>query len=113
MKTCPYADEHTKIPPPFLEYRWGVSVRLDTLAFESKGPRIEEDIQSLLGSTYMSGLTIHRERTPPDTVLLDKGSIHFRINIDKNYIELDSVSDIRFNHLDFRPYLKIVKSTSW
>ena len=61
----------------------------------------------------MSGLTIHQERISPDTVLLDKGSIHFRTNIGKNYIELDSVSDIRFNHLDFHPYLKIVKDTSW
>ena len=113
VKARLYADEHTKIPLPFLEYRWGASVRFDTLAFELKGPKIEEDIQSLLGSAYVSGLTIHQERISPDTVLLDKGSIHFRTNIGKNYIELDSVSDIRFNHLDFHPYLKIVKDTSW
>ena len=56
VKARLYADEHTKIPLPFLEYRWGASVRFDTLAFELKGPKIEEDIQSLLGSAYVSGL---------------------------------------------------------
>ena len=115
VKARLYADEHTKIPLPFLEYRWGASVRFDTLAFELKGPKIRRrHTITYSGSAYVRrSLPSTKSVYLPDLVLLDKGSIHFRTNIGKNYIELDSVSDIRFNHLDFHPYLKIVKDTSW
>lgn len=108
-----YADEDTKIPLPFLEYRWGTAVRFDTLAFELNGPKIESDVQTLQGNAYVTGLTVFQKRISPDTVLLDRGATRFLARIGKDFMELDSMSEIRFNKLDFHPYLKVARDTSW
>lgn len=113
LKARFYAEANTKIPLPFLEYRWGASVRFDTLAFELSSPKREADIQSLQGNAYIRGLTVHQPRISPDTVLLDKGAFNYLVHIGKDYLELDSATDVRFNQLDFHPYLKVEKDTAW
>lgn len=113
LKARFFADKDSKIPLPFLEYRWGASVRFDTLAFELRSPKREADIQRLQGNAYISGLTIHQPRISPDTVLLDKGALQYLVNIGENYLELDSLTETRFNQLDFHPYLRMEKDTAW
>lgn len=108
-----YAKEDTKITLPFLNYRWGALVQFDTLSFEMKEQEALKDLQSLAGRAHISGLTLHQERISPDTVLLDKGTFAWQLNIGKNYLELDSTTEVSFNKLNFHPYLKVERNRDW
>ena len=108
-----YAKEDTKITLPFLHYRWGAQIQFDTLSFEMKETKAPKDLQSLVGRAHISGLTLHHERISPDTVLLDKGTFAWQVNIGQNYLELDSATEVSFNKLTFHPYLKVERNQDW
>lgn len=108
-----HAKENTKITLPFLNYRWGTQIQFDTLAFKLEELLQKNDLHAVRGQANISGLTLHQRRISPDTVLLDRGTIDCQVNIGKNYLELDSVSRINFNQLDFHPYLKAEKDSDW
>lgn len=108
-----HAKENTKISLPFLEYRWGASVQFDTLLFELEGEKERDDIKTVRGKAHVSGLTLHHERISPDTVILDQGLFSYKINVGKNYLELDSATEVQFNKLSFHPYLKAEKDSAW
>lgn len=108
-----HSDENTKIALPFLEYRWGASVRFDTLSFRLEETESSKELHSLRGQAQISGLTVHQERISPDTVLLDKGTFSWQVNVGKNYLELDSTSEVGFNKLHFHPYMKLSKEQDW
>lgn len=108
-----HAKENTKITLPFLEYRWGALIQFDTLAFKMEEVKGEAGIQSLRGQTHVSGLTIHQKQISPDTVLLNNGTLAWQLHVGKNYLELDSTTEVSFNKLDFHPYLKVSKEKDW
>lgn len=113
IKASLYAKEDTKITLPFLNYRWGAVVQFDTLSFEMNELDASKELQSLCGRAHISGLTLHQERISPDTVLLDKGTFAWQLNIGRNYLELDSTTEVSFNRLDFHPYLKVERGRDW
>lgn len=96
-----------------MNYRWGTQIQFDTLAFKLEELLQNNDLHAVRGQANISGLTLHQRRISPDTVLLDRGTIDCQVNIGKNYLELDSVSRINFNQLDFHPYLKAEKDSDW
>lgn len=108
-----HAKSADKITLPFLSYRWNASVRFDTLAFEWQSGKIADDKLQIQGKAYVSGLTVHHPRLSPDTVELDRGMLAYRVQVGKNDIELDSLSEVRFNRLDFHPYVKVRKDSAW
>lgn len=113
MEILLHASKNTKIALPFLEYRWGAIVQFDTLALELKGGKEESDLQAIYGKAHVSGLTLHHKRISPDTVLLDKGTFNYQLHVGKNYMELDSSTEVRFNQLNFHPYIKLEKDKEW
>lgn len=111
-----YAREGSKITLPFLAYRFGVTLRFDTLSFALQAPAWEDGILPLAGKALVKGLTLHHPRISPDTILLDRGLIDYRIRLGADFAELDSATAVRFNRLDFHPYLKVKKGekdTAW
>lgn len=108
-----HAKENTKITLPFLNYRWGAQIQFDTLTFKLEEILKKNELHAVRGQAHISGLTLHQRRISPDTVLLDRGTVDCQVNIGKNYLELDSVSQVNFNQLDFHPYLKAEKKDDW
>lgn len=108
-----YSKNEQKIALPFLEYRWGASVRFDTLAFEFKEIP-SSGVSTVWGSASVSGLTLFHKRISPDPVVLNQGTFSYQVNIGTNYMELDSAATcFRFNKLTFSPYLRLEKNTDW
>lgn len=108
-----YSKDEKKIALPFLEYRWGASVRFDTLAFKCKEISSSE-VSSVSGSASVSGLALFHKRISPDPVILNQGTFSYLVNVGKNYVELDSAATcFRFNKLSFNPYLRLEKNTDW
>jgi len=108
-----YAKENSKITLPFINYRWHALMQFDTLAFNMVELKEHGDVQSLQGLAHVSGLTVHHERISPDTVLLDRGSFAWKLNIGKDYLELDSATEVLFNRMTLHPYLKLQHGKDW
>lgn len=109
-----YTPTHTKVALPFLNYRFGLELRFDTLAFELQELPVEKQCTSIAGSASVNGLTLLHHRISPEPVMLDRGSFLYRVNVGNNYIELDSTStQVTFNSLSFRPYIKLEKTNTW
>lgn len=111
-----YAAEGSKITFPFLAYRFGATLRFDTLSFALQAPALRQEVQPLAGRALVKGLTLHHPRLSPDTILLDGGKVDYHIRIGKDFAVLDSSTTVAFNRLDFHPYLKVTKAardTAW
>lgn len=108
-----YAKEKSKITLPFLNYRWGAQIRFDTLSLELEELKNAKERQRLSGCMAVSGLTVYHKRISPDTVLVDRSTLSWQLNIGKNYLEIDSSTTISFNKLNFSPYIKIRKEGGW
>lgn len=109
-----YTPSHTKVALPFLNYRFGLELCFDTLAFELKELPVGKQCTSIAGNASVSGLTLLHRRISPEPVMLDRGSFLYRVNVGNNYVELDSTStQVTFNNLSFRPYIKLEKTNTW
>jgi len=106
-------NSNKKIALPFLEYKWGTVLEFDTLAVELEGVKRKSEIQTIQGKAGVKGLTVFHKRISPDTILLDRGFINYKINIGSNYLEVDKRTDIFFNKLRLNPYLKIERKNNW
>ncbi len=102
-----------KIALPFLEYKWGATVKFDTLAFELTGGKKKHQQQTIQGKAGIKGLTLFHKRISPDTVLLDRGFLNYRLHIGKNYLEVDSSTTVYFNKLKLNPYIRLEKNKDW
>lgn len=108
-----YGKDRAPIILPFLPHHWDASIRFDTLSFEVQSMKETKAIQGIRGKAYVNGLTLYQPRISSDTVRLDRGMCTYGIRVGANYLEVDSISEIRFNQLDFHPYLKIQKDSAW
>lgn len=108
-----YAKGDTKITLPFLTYRWNTSVQFDTLAFELQGIPETPAVYRLRGKAYLSGLSLRQRRLSLDTVRLERGMLAYDVRFGKNWVAIDSTSEVRFNRLDFHPYLQVTKDSTW
>ncbi|NTV19158.1 MAG: glycosyl transferase, partial [Bacteroidales bacterium] len=113
ISTRIYSRDSAKFSVPFLDYRWGAKVQFDTLAFELAGSKRENDEIHITGKALAKGVSVFHERLSPENVLLDKGRFEYKLNIGKNYIELDSSSVAHINDFAFSPFLRAEKMKKW
>lgn len=108
-----YSTPGQKVVLPFLEYRLGAKVAFDSLSFELAEGNFSRDVLAIEGKAGISGLTLFQRRISPEDVLLDNGTIDYKINVGGNFIELDSTTRIQFNKLAFNPYLRGERHDKW
>ena len=113
ISTRIYSRDSAKFSVPFLDYRWGAKVQFDTLAFELAGSKRENDEIHITGKALAKGVSVFHERLSPENVLLDKGRFEYKLNIGKNYLELDSSSVAHINNFSFSPFLRAEKMGKW
>ena len=113
ISTRIYSRDSAKFSVPFLDYRWGAKVQFDTLAFELAGSKRENDEIHITGKALAKGVSVFHERLSPENVLLANGRFEYKLNIGKNYIELDSSSVAHINDFSFSPFLRAEKMEKW
>ena len=52
------------------------------------------------------GLFINQERIAANTVVFDRLAMEYRFNVGRDYVELDSSTQVIFNRLEFNPYIR-------
>ena len=98
---------------PYLKRRLGAEVSFDSLTCRFEQQRLGRELTRLIGQTEVNGLKVYHRRLSPELVNLDHGRLEFHLNIAPTSIELDSTSLVRFNRLDFHPYLKVEQKNGY
>jgi hypothetical protein len=102
-----YPADNMKITVPFINYKWNILANFDTLAFGIVGREVHSDLTQIEGFASVYGLRVNHRRISANPVTFEKLSIDYLMNIGSDFAELDSVSRITFNKIDFHPYVRL------
>lgn len=102
-----------KISLPYIDKYYGAQVAFDSLSYQLTESDEGNGEIALKGAAKISGLDVYHKALSPEVINLNRGSFDYRVNIGKDYIELDSTTNIRFNQLQFSPYICARKSKEW
>lgn len=91
---------------PYIRRRLGAEVSFNRL-YLSFTQQKENGKLVLSGKTEVDGLAVFHRRLSPERINLDEGELDFHLNVEPHALELDSVSTVRFNRLQFHPYLRL------
>ncbi|MEG0039933.1 MAG: penicillin-binding protein, partial [Bacteroides sp.] len=108
LKTELYARGRQKVSVPYIRRRLGAMIRFDTLAYSLT--KTSEAPLNIAGQARVSGLDVFHKALSPEAIRLDRGQLTYRVNLFPGAIELDSATVVRFNRLEFHPYLQVAKS---
>lgn len=101
-----------KIILPYIRPHYNATVAFDSIAFKLSEKSASATPLTLEGMASVDGLEVYHTVLSPDTIDLDKGKLEYTCHVGGNYFELDSVSTVIFNRLDFHPYLRVEKEKS-
>ncbi|HJH64002.1 MAG TPA: transglycosylase domain-containing protein [Bacteroides mediterraneensis] len=91
---------------PYIRRRLGAEVSFNRL-YLSFTQQKENGKLVLSGKTEVDGLAVFHRRLSPERINLDEGELDFHLNVEPHALELDSASTVRFNRLQFHPYLRL------
>ena len=91
---------------PYIRRRLGAEVSFNRL-YLSFTQQKENGKLVLSGKTEVDGLAVFHRRLSPERINLDEGELDFHLNVESHALELDSASTVRFNRLQFHPYLRL------
>lgn len=112
LKADIYAQEGRKVVLPYITHRFGARLTFDTLAYSLT--KIENgDKVALQGEAQVSGLDVYHQALSPEVINLNRGHVSYRVNIGKESVELDSATNVRFNRMEFHPYLRAKKKENF
>lgn len=102
-----YSRGRERILLPYIERRFGAKVLFDTLSYSFIQEKTGGSSIRLAGKSEVKGLEFYHKRVSPEVINLDHGFLDFRLNVTPRAIELDSASLVKFNALDFHPYIRV------
>lgn len=91
---------------PLIDSLFQANVKADSLLFSFRTTKEEHDNMQVAGKLGFNGLKIDYFRLSNRDLLFGNGSVDYVVNIHDDYFELDSSSVVRFNQMDFHPYVK-------
>ncbi len=101
-----YSSVNEKIAIPFIGFNYKASMEFDTLTFllseEDKG----DDLFHLRGMIILKGFIIQQEKISANKVVFDRLGLEYAVNVGSDFLEMDSTTQVFFNRLSFRPYIR-------
>lgn len=101
-----YSADTSKITIPYIRHKLNARVELDTARFLFSEKTLNQKV-SFTGMGYLTGLLVNHKKISAEDVFFNKTRIFYQVNIGKDYFELDSLSTIGFNQLEFNPYIRL------
>ena len=95
-----------KISFPYIGFKWNASLAFDSMIFNLSTGSFRHKDAGIKGRIAFTGLQVFHEKIAADTVKLQKFAVDYLLNFSADAIELDSITEIRFNDLDFHPFLR-------
>ena len=101
-----YSNTTEHITLPYINQRWGLTVKFDTLSFSFNLLDDSWSNMKFAGYAHAANFEIQNKRIAPNPVLVKNGNLDFIFNAGERYIELDSSSIVSANSFSFSPYVK-------
>lgn len=108
-----YKGKTDKISLPYIDKYYGAKVTFDSLSYQLTETNKTNGEIALNGEAKISGLNIYHKALSPEVIDLNRGCFNYKVNIGKDFIELDSATNIEFNRLQFHPYIRAEKNKEW
>jgi len=86
-----------------------LAINCDTVAFSLTELNYDEEVLTLIGQISAHNLLVRHWRISPKKVLIDNAALDYKINIGKNYYEIDSGSIASINKIKLHPWLFLQK----
>lgn len=102
-------EEGRKVIMPYITHRFGARLSFDTLAYSLAKTEESGNKITLHGEARVSGLHVYHQALSPEVINLNRGQVSYRLHVGKESIELDSATNVRFNKMEFHPYLRAKK----
>lgn len=102
-----------KISLPYIDKYYGAKITFDSLSYQLTETNKSNGEIALNGEAKISGLDIFHKALSPEVINLNNGRFNYQINIGRDFIELDSTTNVEFNHLQFHPYIRANKDNRW
>lgn len=100
------AGDTSGIVIPFILYKWNADIRFDSAQITLSEEAGADGITRLEGQASVNNLRVRHDRISTETVQIRESGMQYRINIGKDYLELDSSTSIRMNQLSLNPYMR-------
>jgi len=101
-----YSPDSHKVVLPYLQYKWKADVTFDTIQLNLAESQYSRGIFSVNGFASIKGLEVQHAAISNEKVIFNKAALSYRVNVGKDYFELDSSSTATINKLDINPYIK-------
>jgi hypothetical protein len=90
---------------PMVRRMWGLTLSFDTLQTGIRENQLKGSYMQLSGYTSVSGLLLNHKKISVNDVKMQNASFDYNFKIGKDFIELDSSSELKYNKLVLNPYL--------
>jgi hypothetical protein len=100
-----YADGK-KVEIPFLEKRYHLKVNFDTVTTRLEKVENSEGVTKIYGYWSVNNLLINHPGLSATDIVVPNGSIEANVFVGKNYVSLDSSSEVHIKKIAIKPYLK-------
>ena len=100
-----YADGK-KVEIPFLEKRYHLKVNFDTVTTRLEKVENSEGVTKIYGYWSVNNLLINHPGLSATDIVVPNGAIQANVFVGKNYVSLDSSSEVHIKKIAIKPYLK-------
>lgn len=100
-----YGDKPGGIEVPYIEQKWGATMRFDTLNLSITGKVFKNDRLTIMGESSAHGVTLNHPKIADENVFVNNGALKYVITLGDHYYSLDTLSEVRINKAIFYPQL--------
>ena len=100
-----YADGK-KVEIPMIEKRYRLKVNFDTVTTRLEKVENSDGVTKIYGYWSVSNLLINHPGLSSSDIVVPNGSIDANVFVGKNYVSLDSSSQVHIKKITIKPYLK-------
>src|ERR1700743_1354816 len=100
-----YADGK-KVEIPMIEKRYRLKVNFDTVTTRLEKVENSDGVTKIYGYWSVSNLLINHPGLSSSDIIVPNGSIDANVFVGKNYVSLDSSSQVHIKKITIKPYLK-------
>ncbi|WP_345164094.1 biosynthetic peptidoglycan transglycosylase [Nibribacter koreensis] len=100
-----YGDKPGGIEVPYIERKWGATMRFDTLSLSITGKKFKNGQLTVTGESSGHSLVLNHPKIADEDVFVKDGALKYVITLGDHYYSLDTLSEVRINKAVFYPQL--------
>ncbi|QHL87075.1 penicillin-binding protein [Nibribacter ruber] len=100
-----YGDAPGGIEVPYIERKWGATLKFDTLSVSITGKEFKNGNLTVRGESSGYSLVLNHPKIADEDVFVKDGALKYVITLGDHYYSLDTLSEVRINKAVFYPQI--------